>query len=158
GLVRGRSGDAMRNTIADFNKLGANPSVGQASGSHAVQGLENLLAGGPTSSGVMNRFAERQAEDIGGGLQGIANSISRNASSVKADEPPSRGIMGDDGFKDQTRAVQRRLYDELDAKIDPQARVGVENAQRTLPEINPAIPGAPALTQMFQNARIQNIE
>src|SRR5690606_481804 len=76
GLVRGRSGDAMRNTIADFNKLGANPSVGQASGSHAVQGLENLLAGGPTSSGVMNRFAERQAEDIGGGLQGIANSIS----------------------------------------------------------------------------------
>lgn len=58
GLLRGSSGQAMQDNIAAFRGVGATPSVGQAAGNRRVQGAESLLAGGPTSTGVMNRFAE----------------------------------------------------------------------------------------------------
>ncbi|QWP74608.1 hypothetical protein J5226_12950 [Lysobacter sp. K5869] len=158
GLVRGRSGAGMQQAIDDFAAVGATPSVGQASGNALIQGGENLLSKFPTSAGVVNRFAEGQADDIGAGLQAAAERLSPRASAERAGRAIDRGITGEGGFKEQTKAVQTRLYDTLDAQIDPAKRIGITNAERALPEINPAIPGAPNLSPLFQNARIRNIE
>lgn len=158
GLVRGRSGAGMQQAIDDFAAVGATPSVGQASGNALIQGGENLLAKFPTSAGVVNRFAEGQADDIGAGLQATAERLSPRASAERAGRAIDRGITGEGGFKEQTKAVQTRLYDALDNQIDPAKRIGISNAERALPEINPAIPGAPNLSPLFQNARIRNIE
>jgi hypothetical protein len=158
GLVRGRDGAQMARTIGDFNALGANPSVGQASGNRLVQGLENILAKFPTSAGVVNRFAERQADDIGAGLQGAAEQLVPKASAERAGRAIERGITGEGGFKETTRGVQSRLYSDLDKQIDPATRVGVSNAEQVMPELNPTIPGAPNLSPLFQNARIRGIE
>jgi len=154
GLVRGRSGDAMRSTIGDFNKLGANPSVGQASGNTAVQGLENLLAGGPTSSGVMNRFAERQADDIGGGLQGIANSISRNASAERAGRAIEKGA---ETLRHNTGATKRALYWQADRFIPETTAVPLSNTWQKVVDLTSPTPGAVATTGAMVNSKIAQL-
>ncbi len=119
GVVRGGSGENMKNRLADFNALGAQPSVGQASGNPMVQGLENLLAQGPTSSGVMARAAERQSGEISSGLGKMANEFSRSASGERAGRAIKRGIYDEGGFSSQFKATQDQLYDKVDELIPP---------------------------------------
>jgi len=160
GLARGgeTGREAMEQGISNFSAVGARASAGQAAGNRRMQGMESLLAGAPTSGGVMVRAAEQQADDIGSGLRKLADNFSPNASAERAGNAITSGIAGKGGFKERTRFVQTRLYETLDSLIDPQARVGVTSTQAKLPEINPAIPGAPALSPLFQNSRIQSIE
>lgn len=158
GLVRGSSGTGMQQVIDDFAAIGATPSVGQAAGNRTIQGAENILADMPTSAGVVTTFSEGQGDKIGTGLQRVADNLSKSADSTSAGKAIQRGIEGEGGFKERTKAVQAQLYDALDAQIDPATRVGVETTAKTLPEINPAIPGAPNLSPLFQNARIRGIE
>lgn len=157
GLVRGRDGAGMRRTIQDFGALGATPSVGQASGNRALQGVENILAKAPTSSGVMERFAERQADDIGAGLRQIGGNLSKVADSPAAGRAIQRGIHGPDGFTAKFKATQDALYDRLDEFIPAQTRIDVSNTRQALGELNAQIPGAPNTSRLFQNSRIQGI-
>lgn len=154
-----RGGEAGRQkmvrAIEDFRSIGAQPSVGQAAGNTRTQGIESLLAGAPTSAGRMGAFAERQAQDIGRGLERRADGFMPNASGERAGRAIERGIAD---FRTRTKETQGSLYDELDALIDPQSRVSVESAERVLPQLNPSIPGAPNLSPMFQNARIRGIQ
>ncbi|WP_057632519.1 hypothetical protein [Stenotrophomonas humi] len=155
GAVRGTSGQQMRNTLADFQALGANPSVGQASGNRLIQGAENLLAGGPTSAGVMGRFVERQADDIGSGLRRTADSMSPDASSVNAGEAI---LSGADEWMKRTRAASNRAYSAADDAIGRDRRVDVSESKTALAGMNQSIEGAPNVARFFQNARIQGIE
>lgn len=157
GLVRGSSGENMLQRIQDFASLGAAPSVGQASGSRAVQGLENLLAGGPTSTGVMARFAERQADDIGSGLQDAAEGISRNASAERAGRAIERGIHAPDGFTERFKAVQESLFNKLDTFIPQSNLIDVSGTRSAIRQMNAPIPGAPNVSRFFQNAKIQGV-
>lgn len=143
GLVRGRDGSQMQRNIDDFAALGATPSVGQASGNRLVQGAENLLAGGPTSAGVMHRFAERQAADIGEGLQRRAEGITRNASAERAGRAIERGV---DTFAGNTNATKRALYWQADQFIPEQTPVQLENTWREVVNLTTPTPGAQATT------------
>lgn len=141
GLVRGRDGAQMQRTIEDFAALGATPSVGQASGNRLLQGAENLLAGGPTSAGVMNRFAERQADSIGQGLQRRADSLSRNASAERAGRAIERGV---DTFAGNTNATKRALYWQADQFIPEQTPVQLQNTWREVVDLTTPTAGATA--------------
>lgn len=154
GLVRGRSGEQMQRTIADFNALGASPSVGQASGRRVVQGVENLLAGAPTSSGVMNRFAERQADDLGGGLQAAANNLSRNASAERAGRAVERGT---DVFAGNAKAMKRALYWQADRYIPSTTQVPLSNTWQTIVQLSTPTQGAAATTGALINPRVQQL-
>jgi hypothetical protein len=143
GVVRGRDGAHMQRTIEDFAALGATPSVGQASGNRLVQGAENLLAGGPTSAGVMNRFAERQADSIGQGLQRRADSLSRNASAERAGRAIERGV---DTFAGNTNATKRALYWQADQFIPEQTPVQLQNTWREVVDLTTPTAGATATT------------
>lgn len=143
GVVRGRDGAQMQRTIEDFAALGATPSVGQASGNRLVQGAENLLAGGPTSAGVMNRFAERQADSIGQGLQRRADSLSRNASAERAGRAIERGV---DTFAGNTNATKRALYWQADQFIPEQTPVQLQNTWREVVDLTTPTAGATATT------------
>jgi hypothetical protein len=143
GLVRGRDGAQMQRTIDDFAALGATPSVGQASGNRLVQGAENVLAGGPTSAGVMGRFAERQAEDIGAGLQNTASGLTRNASAERAGRAVERGV---DVFAGNTGATKRALYWQADQFIPEQTPVGLSNTWQEVVRLTTPTPGAQATT------------
>lgn len=143
GIVRGASGEQMRNTLADFQALGANPSVGQASGNRLVQGMENVLAGGPTSAGVMTRFAERQADDIGEGLQNMAGGISRNPSAERAGRAIERGV---DTFNNNVGATRRALYWQADQYIPDATQTPMQNTLRTAVDLTTPDPQAAATT------------
>lgn len=154
GLVRGSDGTQMQQTIDDFAKLGATPSVGQASGNRMVQGGENLLAGGPTSAGVMGRFAEKQAEQIGAGLQRQGESLMRNASGERAGRAIERGM---DTFKGNTGATKRALYWQADQFIPGQTPVNLGETWREVVQLTTPTPGAQATTTALINPRIQQL-
>lgn len=157
GAVRGTSGQQMRNRLADFEALGANPSVGQASGNRLIQGAESLLAGGPTSAGVMGRFAERQADDIGQGVRNAGTSLSRAADSPAAGRAIQKGIHGPDGFTKKYKATQNELFNKLDDHIPAQTAVDTSNTREALGQLNAPINGAPNVSGLFKNARVAGI-
>jgi hypothetical protein len=149
---------ALEAAIDDFASVGATPSVGQGTGSWARQGAESLLTGAPTSGGVMRRFAERQADQIGQSLQERAEGLYRNASGERAGRAVEQGIRGEDGFVARTRQTADDLYRRLDDAIPADTRVEVGNTRQALADLNSIIEGAPSVSRFFQNARLQGIE
>jgi len=160
GTVRG--GEANRQNlveaIEDFSVLGATPSVGQGTGAWSRQGAETLLGAGPTSAGVMARFADRQADAIGTGLQQQADGLFRNPSAERAGRAIEQGIRGEDGFIRTSRERANQLYNRLDDLLPQDERVGIDNVRAALAGLNEEIPGAPSVSRFFQNARLEGIE
>lgn len=154
GLVRGRNGDAMTRTINDFASVGATPSVGQASGNRAIQGIESLLAGAPTSTGVMSRFAENQAQDIGSGLGRMANNLSRSASGERAGRAIEAGVQT---FNNNVGAMRRALYWQADQFIPNTTPMPLTNTQQTLANLVTPNPGALETTGALVNPKIQQM-
>lgn len=148
---------AMQAVMADFKAAGASPSVGQATQRPVWRGVESFLSKIPGGSGVMTDAAQRQGADIGVNINNMAQTLSPRMDATRAGVSIDRGINGPDGFLQRTRATQSALYDKLDQHISPDTRVDVSNTRAVLPQLNPTIPGAPALSQMFQNARINGI-
>lgn len=149
---------ALDNAIADFEVLGATPSVGQGTGAWSRQGVETLLGSGPTSAGVMARFADQQANAIGAGLQRQADDLFRNPSAERAGRAIEQGIRGDDGFIRTSRERANQLYSRLDELLPGEQRVGVDNTRAALADLNSMIEGAPSVSRFFQNARLEGIE
>lgn len=154
GLVRGSDGTQMQQTIDDFAKLGATPSVGQASGNRMVQGAENLLAGGPTSAGVMGRFAEKQAEQIGSGLQQQGESLMRNASGERAGRAIESGV---DTFRKNANATKKALYWDADRHIPGASATPMTNTWREVVSLTTPNPGAAATTGSMIQPRIAQL-
>ncbi|MCU1169296.1 hypothetical protein [Stenotrophomonas maltophilia] len=160
GALRG--GESNRQNLAraidDFGVLGATPSVGQGTGAWSRQGAETLLGSGPTSAGVMARFADQQANAIGAGLQRQADDLFRNPSAERAGRAIEQGIRGEDGFIRTTRERGNQLYSRLDELLPQDERVGIDNVRAALASLNEEIPGAPSVSRFFQNARLEGIE
>ncbi|WP_220668893.1 hypothetical protein [Stenotrophomonas rhizophila] len=160
GALRG--GESNRQQLAqaidDFGVLGATPSVGQGTGAWSRQGAETLLGAGPTSAGVMARFADRQADAIGSGLQQQADSLFRNPSAERAGRAIEQGIRGEGGFIRTSRERADQLYNRLDGLLPNNERVGIDNVRAALASLNEEIPGAPSVSRFFQNARLEGIE
>lgn len=154
GLVRGRSGADMQRTIDDFGAVGATPSVGQASGNRLIQGAENVLGGAPTSAGVVNRFAERQAQNIGEGLQDRANQFFPNASGERAGRAVERGVGT---FGRNTAATKKALYWQADRLIPETAPVQLGNTWQTVTKLTTPTQGATATTGALINPRIAKL-
>lgn len=154
GLARGRSGANMQRAIDDFASVGATPSLGQATGNRFIQGAENLLGGAPTSAGVVNRFAEQQAQGIGQGLQGKANAFFPNASGERAGRAVERGI---EEFGKNANAMKRALYWRADKFIPEDSPVPLSNTWQTIAKLTTPTPGATATTGALINPKIANL-
>ncbi len=156
GLMRG--GEAGRQqleqAIDDFAVLGATPSVGQGTGRWSMQGAESLLSGGPTSGGVMRRFAEAQNEQIGSGLADVSNQLARNISGERAGRAIERGVQT---FSKNTNAMRKALYWQADQHIPSDTPIGVSNTQRALADLTTPIAGAEATTGAQISPKIQQM-
>lgn len=164
GLLRlmMRGGEAGRQKVernlADFRAMGTTPTAGQATQNRVVTGIETLLSRVPGSAGVIARKGQAQQDEIGQGVGGFVSLLSNRADAGSAGRAIERGVRGPGGLMEQTKATQGRLYDLLDQQIPQGARVQMDNTLRTLPLLNPDIPGAPATSPLFQNSRIRDIE
>ncbi len=160
GGLRGGEGNRqnLARAIDDFEVLGATPSVGQGTGAWSRQGAESLLGAGPTSAGVMARFADQQANAIGAGLQRQADDLFRNPSAERAGRAIEQGIRGDSGFIQTSRERANQLYRRLDELVPQDSGVDVSNVRQVLGELNADIPGAPNTSNLFRNSRISGIQ
>jgi hypothetical protein len=141
----------MERSLKDFASVGAAPSVGQAAGNRRMQGLESLLAGAPTSTGVMGRAAERQADDIGTGLQGLANRLVPNASAERAGRAVERGA---ETFAGNVKATKKALYWQADQFIPDDTPLALSRTQMALAELTTPNQGAMATTGALINPKI----
>lgn len=159
GAIRGgeRGRQRMAENIESFRMAGTTPTLGQATESRFFQGLESTLGRMPGSAGVIARKAEQQAQEIGQGVRTLADELSPGADAVSAGQAIERGIVGPGGFRDRNAAVSSRLYGRLDRYVPPGTRVGVSNTANIFDVLNPAVPGAPNITPLFQNARVGSI-
>lgn len=156
GAARGgeQNRQNLERAVRDFDVLGATPSVGQGTGSWARQGAESLLSGGPTSGGVMRRFAEQQNEAIGEGLRDVSDSLARNMSGERAGRAIDRGV---DTFAKNTGAMRKALYWQADKHIAGDTPIQLSNTQRSLTELTTPKQGAEATTGSMISPKIQQL-
>jgi hypothetical protein len=160
GLIRG--GEAGRQQMLEntqsFRDAGAEPSVGQASGTRRMQFLESGLSKLPGGAGVMARAAADQAGDIGAGVEDLTSGLSpRGVSPERAGRAIEEGITGEGGFRDQFRDTASQLYGRLEQHIAPDRAVDVGNTLSTLDDLSKPTPGAPATSALLANPRVRAI-
>ncbi len=158
GLLRG--GEAGRQRVEQNIKLfeeaaGTTPSLAQATEGRFARGLESTLSKAPGSSGIMARFAERQADDMQAAVQRLSDELAPGANATSAGEAIERGIGA---FKAGFKSAQSELYDELGAVLPKEVPITVDRTRQALAAMNEGIEGAPALSRWFRNAKIGNIE
>ena len=146
GVVRGgeEGRQTVKNNIASFNRVGAQPSVGQATESRPIQAIESMLARIPGGAGVMADRIQKQQTAIGAGADRMAGNLSPGASAEKTGAKIVSGV--EESFMPSVRRVQKGLYDNLDQEIPGGTAVPVSNLKSTLKTIVGGIPGAPSLS------------
>ena len=158
GALRGGevSRQRMVDNIATFeDAAGTTPTLGQATQSRAVQGVETGLANVIGGSGVMVRKGEAQAAALQKSVQDLTDRLAPNASGADAGEAISRGV---NTFRDNVRATQQRLYNALDKHIARDAPITVSNTRTAMQELNAGIDGAENLSAWFRNAKLSDLE
>lgn len=154
---RGNNAETMRANIEAFEGAGTMPTVGQASEYPLARGLEGILAKTPGATGRMASTASRIGDEIGEGVERTAASLAGRKSAEDAGKAIVSGIRGPDGFLAKTRKISDELYADLDATIPKDTRVEVGATREALANLNAPIPGAPATSKQFQNARLAGI-
>jgi hypothetical protein len=163
-LTRGaiRGGEAGRqnmiDTVQSFRDLGAEPTLGQATGNRPIQFVESGLSKLPGSAGVMAKAAGAQASDIGEGVNSLVSELSPSGTSPeRAGRAISEGVTGEGGFRDQFRATAQKLYNQLDSHIPQSTPVPVSNTMKTLNGLSAPAPGATATSELLANSKITAI-
>lgn len=158
GAIRG--GEAGRQqmvqNIETFeNAAGVTPTLGQATGSRAVQAVETGLSNVVGGSGIMVRRGEAQARALQNSVDELTAALAPTATGADAGAAITKGV---NAFKDNVKTVQGRLYSDLDRFIPAETPMTVNRTQEALAALNESIPGAPNISAFFRNAKISNIE
>jgi hypothetical protein len=155
-LVRG--GEAgrqdMGQNIQDFEQSGTTPTVGQAVENRRSQTTESLLSRTPGGSGPMIAKAKEQAEQIGKGLDDLADSMAGATSAEKAGRAVQTGIKS---FSERFRARGDQLYGELDRHVPQDTAVNINNTRAALSELTAKIQGAEQTSSLLTNPRLKAI-
>jgi len=137
----GATPEQINQVIADFERLGTTPTVGQATGRRA-QSVEQMLSNYPGGAGRIAGFGEQQQAAIGGKVEQIAEDLSR-ATPTTAGKAIEQGA---ESFRESTIGFGKgskasKLYDEVENLIGKNHTVVPKNTMAFLEEINTPIPG-----------------
>lgn len=136
--------------IETFKQAGTMPSVGQATYNVFLHGLENLAAKFPGGAGIMKRFIEAQQRQMG-------DAARTGTPTEAAGRAIEKGITGDGGFLDRTRATWQKLDQDMANKIGGPYNVPPVNTMKALDDLVQAVPGAERTTSALVNKNIANI-
>jgi hypothetical protein len=148
GLARGGEAGrtAVQQAIDDFAQSGGiTPTVGQATGSHALLGIERNVSRIPGGGGPFAALAARQAA----GLQGTVDDITSNLAGGTPITPTTAGSAVQAGIESnvkQLKANAAAAYDHVDSLVPPETPVPVTNTLQALQRIVTPTPGAEAST------------
>lgn len=157
GLIRGGEAGQLRaaENLATFQDAGTTPTLGQVTDNRVIRAAESGLAKTPGGAGVIANKAQQQADDMQAAVQALSDSLAPDANATNAGEAIVKGVGA---FKDAFRTTQQKLYNQLDQWIPATSRIPATRTQEALADLNAEIPGAPALSQWFKNARLAGIE
>jgi hypothetical protein len=142
--------DRMAPRIAQFKEAGTVPSVGQATELNFLQGFENLLSKFPGGQGIFRKFAENQQAQLG-------QKARTGVAAEDAGRAIEKGITGEGGFIERTKATWTQLDDKLAAKVGTQYGVPPVNTQAALDALVAPVAGAEKTTGALVNPKIAAI-
>lgn len=137
--------------LATFKAAGAQPSVGQATGSVFVRGLENLASKFPGGAGVIKKFVDSQQAAFGARAR-------TGVSATDAGMAVEKGITGSGGFIDRSKATWLKLDNALAAKIGPQTAFAPSNTMQALDDLTRPVVGAEKTTGAMVNPKIAEMK
>lgn len=154
----GSTPQQMQSVIDTFGRVGAKPSLGQATQNPVTQGVENLIAKTPVGFGPMRKKAIEQQEAIGSKVDQTAISLSPKASGEMAGRSIQSGV--EEKFIPEARKVQNNLYRKLDAFIPLEKEVPAQNTISTLDKMTAPIKGAMSVsrTKLLNNPTLENVK
>jgi len=157
-IVRGgeQGRQALVQRIQDLKNAGIdNPSLGLATGSNLIGGVENILSSTPGAVGIM----ANNRNGVVAGLENHVNNAADLASTNRGSIASGTSIQtGAKTFRADVKDRQTKLYDRLDQYIDPMYPTDVTGTRNTLASLNADIPTMPELSKQFVNGRIKSIE
>ncbi|MGJ7529180.1 hypothetical protein [Variovorax sp. GB1P17] len=158
GAIRG--GEAGRQQMADNiatfeGAAGTTPTLGQATQSRSIQGIETGLTNVIGGHGIMVKKAEQQAQALQQSVQDLGERLAPGANATTAGEAITRGVAT---FRDNVRETQQRLYNNLDRFVSPDAPVTVGNTRAAMEKLNASIEGAPEISKWFVNGQLSALE
>jgi hypothetical protein len=156
-MIRGFSPDELNQNVEAFREAGAEPSLGQASGTRRMQFLESMLSKIPGGAGVFSKFAGQQASDLGSAAEGTVSSLSENVGPEAAGEAITQGVKGEGGAVDQFRQQSSTLFKKVDQYVPQDSKVSVSNALETLDNLTQPIAGAESVSATLTNPKIASI-
>jgi len=137
--------------VDTFKQAGTMPSVGQATDNVFLHGLENLAAKFPGGSGIMKAFIENQQKQIGMAARtGVPTEAAGRAI--------EKGVTGQGGFLDRTKAAWNMLDATVAAKIPKNAVFQPANTVQALDDLTKPIAGAEKTTGALVNPKIAEMK
>lgn len=131
------------------------PSLGLATGSPTIQGLENLLSQTPGSVGLYARAGEKNIAGMKAKTEALRDALSKEYGPQVAGEAIQESIKND--FTNRFKTTQGNLYNAVDALIPGGSRIPVSSSADVLQRLTSGIESAPNIGQRFVNARIGDI-
>ena len=153
GGEEGRQG--VQQAIGNFAAAGTAPTVGQVA--PRMQWLETLMSRTPGATGVMSRKAASQAEEIGAGVNRMADDLARNADPTTAGQAILEGVSGPGGFVSRFKEQAGKLYDEVDQYMPGQTAMPMKSTEGLLARLSTPTKGAEATSALLSNPKLAGI-
>lgn len=159
--IRGGGSAAAKNAsekIADFAKVGATPTAGQATENRALLNIEGVLSKAPGAAGFFGKRAQATIDKID---EFVAKRSQALASGQKL-EPEVAGrsvVKGVDAFVQKFKDRSGALFNELDKHIAATDQIGASNTVTFLQKASAPIAGAENVskTKLLDNPVIRDV-
>jgi hypothetical protein len=144
---------STKEMVKAFEKAGTSPSVGQATGSKFLQGVENSFSGVIGGQGISARAAARAQKELGNAVGAQADRLAKGATDEMAGGIVREGLHN---FTDNFKAKANVLYNKIGDKIAPSQPVSVQNTLDIFNKLTSTIPGAERIGKRFVSNDIRS--
>lgn len=141
----------VQKNIDTFKTVGTTPDVAQATDSNFFRGLTNVVGRVPGGQGVIAKFRELEQKALG-------RAAETGVSAETAGRAIQKGITGDGGFIDRTKAEWLKLDNEVAAKVPQGTAFTPSNTVKALDELTTPTAGAEKTTGALVNPKLAEIK
>jgi hypothetical protein len=140
----------VQSNLKTFKEAGTRPDVAQATDSNFFRGLTNVVARVPGGQGVIAKFREMEQK-------ALADSAKTGVSAETAGRTIQKGITGEGGFIERTKAQWTVLDDAVGQKAQG-ATSSAANTAKALDELTTPTVGAEKTTGALVNPKLAEIK
>ena len=141
----------VKENVDTFTKVGRSPDVAQATDSNFFRGLTNVVARVPGGQGVIAKFREMEQKALG-------KAAETGVSAEAAGRSIQKGVTGEGGFLERTRAKWQQLDNEVAAKVPASSSFVPSNTVNALDDLTKPTVGAEKTTAGLVNPTIAKIK